>query len=236
MSPLKLFAVIFAVIIFEVSFGAGIILYEAGGLGVGVDTTGTPACVNKTTIKYIDLSNITPQNISVYGVGVHMDNETGELIEIQISMKPGSGRTFFDSTFTSYGTDLQDSIDIVKSYAEKYTEISLDDYDLSIKTTSQAHIIEGSSASATMTVGLIALMENKTVPENIVMTGTVDEYGRIWQIAEIDVKIKVADDMGIVKMLVPNTQCDEAEMAAAGKDVEIVCVKNIEEAAEEMIE
>lgn len=216
-------------ITFELFFEVGLFLYQpikSEIIPQNTEVLSKIIYVNKT----IGAGN--ESTINVYGVGIHEDNTSGELVEVVIGLRPGTGRILTDVTFHSYGEDLQDSLTIIKSYAEDYTNTKLDFVDLNFRVLSTAHTVQGSSASAAMEVGLIALIENRTLRSNTVMTGTLRQDGRIIAIDGLNKKIEIAQEFGIKKMLIPQSQCSDT---ITPKNMQIVCVSNIQQALNEML-
>jgi len=225
MKKRKLLAIIVALMLFESFFIIGLMNFEP-----------------KKAIEFVYLEpaktieicpfNETGKNTVVYGIGVHEDNVSGELIEITLEVKPGLGRTFFDTTLHAYGDSLQDSIPTVIYYVEKHTNQTMQNKDLYVGLNSLAHNVDGTSASAAMAVGLISLLENKFIDDSIAMTGTLSRTGRLIRVEGVNVKIDVAKEIGIDKILIPDSQCGDY---TGNSSIEIICVDSIDDAIPHML-
>jgi len=230
MKLIKFTAILISVLLFESFFIIGIKLTQP-----------------EEQIKYVYLQKQQPQviqkiikcpfnksgkEITTYGVGVHDDNKTGELIDIHLKVKQGEGRIYFDTSSHAFGNSIQNSIPLVIYNAEKQTNISLKNEDIFVSLDSISHDIDGTSASATMAVGLIALLENKKVNNSIVMTGSLTRTGKITQIEGLEIKIKVAEQKGMEEILIPKQQCKEIPENVS---INVECVNSIEEAMQKMI-
>jgi len=227
MKPKKLIAVLLIVIAFEVFLGIGFMLSTSMK-----KTITKQVFVEKPVVVFKTPNCSYERKVSVFGVGVHEDNKTGELILITLAIKPGKGRVFFETTYKAYGYDLQESIPFIRAVSERISNSSLEDYDLYISMSGQASIIEGTSGSSAIAVGLIALMLNKSVNESITLTGGIDEKGKMLPISGLNVKIKTAEELGMEKILIPSQQCDEVK---ANYSIEVECVDSVAEAAQEML-
>ncbi len=229
MKLVKFFAILVSVILFETFFIVGVRFTQP-----------------EQQIKYVYLQEQGPQvvqkiikcpfnesgrTVTVFGVGVHDDNKTGELIDIHLTLKPGEGRIYFDTTNHAFGSSIQDSIPLVIYNVEKETNTSLRNEDVFIRLDSISHDIDGSSASATMAIGLIALLENKNINKSIVLTGTLTKTGKILKIDGLDVKIKVAEQKGVEEILIPSSQCNEVPENVS---INVECVETLDEAFEKM--
>lgn len=231
MSIKKLAAILLVILLFEVFFEVGLFFYRPVTSIIIPEKTELlerVIYVNRTIIP----SNETERSLTIMGVGVHSNNVTGELVEVKINLRPGTGRILVDTTFHSYGTDLQDSLYMIKDYVEGHTNTNLGHVDLIVRVISIAHQIQGTSGSAAMAVGLIALVEERDIQENIVMTGSLLMDGRIGAIDGLDTKIEIAEEYGIRKMLIPKSQCS---LVPPFISIEIRCVKTIDEALNEML-
>ena len=231
MKLIKFLAILSAVILFESFFIIGIRLTqpEEQIKYVYLNQEQQPHQIIKVTQCPFNESG---KSITVFGVGVHDDNKTGELIDINMKIKPGEGKIYFDTSTHAFGSSIQDSIPLIIYNTEKKTNFSLNNEDLYIDLDSISHEIDGTSASATMAVGLIALLENKQVNNSIVMTGSLSKTGRITIIDGLDVKIKVAEQKGIEEILVPKQQCNEIPENVS---INVKCVSNLDEALNSMV-
>ncbi|MEM0372220.1 MAG: S16 family serine protease [archaeon] len=225
MKAKKLLAISIATLMFVVFFEVGYIAFRPPEPSVQYEY--------RYVTKAVYVTNRVPESMLVNGIGVHDDNKTGEIVEINVSIEPGEGRVFFDTTFHSYGADLQDSMSAIIKCAEKATGETLNSLDVKVNLRSEAHTVEGTSGGAALGAGLIALLENKTIRSDVAITGTLDEHCRIGSIAELGVKIKVAEQNGLSKIIVPKSQCIEANKTTS---IKVACAENIMQAIKEMTE
>jgi len=229
MKLIKFMAILVSVLLFESFFIIGVRLTQPEEQ---IKYVYLQKEIPKQTIQVIKCPfNKSEEEVTVFGVGVHDDNKTGELIDIHLKSKPGEGRIYFDTTTHLFGATIQESIPIILSIVEKQTNTSLSNEDLFINLNSLSREIDGSSASSAMAVGLIALLENKKINNSMVLTGTLSKTGRILTIDGLDVKIKVAEEKGMKKILIPEQQCNDSFKNIS---IQTKCVDSIEEAVKEM--
>lgn len=170
----------------------------------------------------------------VYGVGVFnnsLDGRIGELIRINITLRDGTGLDFVDVSQSNFEPDFQETIEDIRNYVERFDATSLLNKDILVTMETSVTNIGGQSASATMTVGLIALVEGKQLRQDVVMTGVLLYNGRVGEIGELDKKIQIAAEAGLAKILIPKSQCNVADTS---QNITVKCVEDVEEALNEM--
>jgi predicted S18 family serine protease len=70
----------------------------------------------------------------------------------------------------------------------------------------QVQAIDGPSAGAAATLALIAILENRSIKEGYVITGTINGDGSIGQVGGVFYKAQAAYELGATHMLVPPGQ------------------------------
>ncbi len=218
----RLVAILCVVLAFEIFFLVGIFVLQPP-TKIVTQTVEKLVYVNQTPL----VNSLSGISDSVYGIGIYEDNTTGELVEIKFTLTPGSGRNLVDATYHTYGMDIQDSLYTMRRFTEGYTGVSLNAYDIYLRVFATAHSVQGTSGSAAMTVGLIALVQNKTLRNDTAITGTLLSDGRVGPIDSLNTKIKIAKNYGLKQILVPNSECADAQMV---QGIKIVCVSTISEA------
>lgn len=150
-------------------------------------------------------------------VAVSSDGE-GVLAELTVDAMPGKGRVLVD-TETLVGFDFQYADRVAVKVASNIAGIALDDdsvgvknmdihFLVSSKTEEEVEIqtVDGPSAGATTTVLTYAALENKTVRDDVVMTGTIREDESIGVVGGVAAKAMAAEEAGKNLFLVPNGQ------------------------------
>ena len=103
-------------------------------------------------------------------------------------------------------TDLQHSTYVASEVAEEVADVEVINTDFIFNFEIDSHVVGGSSAGAAATVAVIAALENKTVRDNAVITGTIREDGSIGRVSDILPKARVVADEGYDKFLIPQSQ------------------------------
>src|SRR5512137_575872 len=90
-----------------------------------------PEYIN-TTIE-VPVGEIYEKNATVYGIAVFNETGSGELARITMLLRPGYGGTFVDVSEKTFGADLQESMPLIRSYAQAFTQTNLAYKDLVVK-------------------------------------------------------------------------------------------------------
>lgn len=130
---------------------------------------------------------------------------TGVLGTVTVHIEPGQGRTLLD-TNPFIQTDAQQSAKTARRIAADYTNVSLADRNVEYSFNISGDVLGGPSAGAAMTVATIAAIQGRTVPEDRVMTGTIEEDGTIGQVGGVLSKAYAAGEAGSNRFLVPEGQ------------------------------
>lgn len=165
-----------------------------------------PQIVNEEVIKYV------PLNISEGGHKVEMfvpaidSDGNGVDANLMTSVRPGTGLVLVavNNILAEYST--QYSGRIAAKAAGNYSSYDMDNFDVIYTIDVNATAIEGPSAGAAMAVSIIAALQNKTLPEDVMITGTISEDGTIGQVGAIAEKAKAAKDVGARIFVVPKGQ------------------------------
>lgn len=130
----------------------------------------------------------------------------GVLNRGDVEIRSGQGRVLID-TNPFVEPDTQQSLEIAKSVAEKYTRMSLRSMDAiySVSRT-DAKLVGGPSAGAAFTVATIAAIEGKKIRDDAAITGTISPDGTIGQIGGVVEKLTAAAENGKRLFLVPRGQ------------------------------
>ena len=108
-----------------------------------------------------------------------------------------------------FWTDTQQSIQTARDVALKITNVDMDNYDIAYSISSDASVVGGPSAGAAQTIATVAALENKTLNDDIVITGTIEPDGSIGEVGGVLEKANAAKDIGADIFLVPLGQSQE---------------------------
>lgn len=133
-------------------------------------------------------------------------DEEGVLTTLTVQVVPGSGRILTNIDKLLFWVDTQSSIRKATSVAENITGIDLADYDIIYGIQANASVIGGPSAGAAITLATIAALENRTINESVMITGSVNHDGTIGPVGGVVEKALISKEVGAQTFLVPLTQ------------------------------
>lgn len=143
------------------------------------------------------------------GVKAHLvgvgESGKGKVAPLWVRASPGEGRTLVNIKNLFFWIDTQYSIRLA-------SEISRDrhpeggEYDLMYSVGTNSSIVGGPSAGAALTVATLAAIQNKTLNEGVIMTGTIEKGGDIGEVGGILAKAKAAERKGFDVFLIPEGQ------------------------------
>jgi ATP-dependent Lon protease len=164
----------------------------------------------------------------IHGLGV--SGYIGSTIEIEASAfeakEKGKGTVRFNDTA---GSMAKDSVFNAASVIRKITDKDIRDYDIHVNVIGGGKI-DGPSAGAAITVCIISALTNKTLRQDIAITGEISLTGKIKPVGGIFEKIYGARRKGIKKVMVPKD--NEKEIPVGLEDIEVKAIDNIEELME----
>jgi len=160
----------------------------------------------KTITKYVYKSSNVSYSSAEINLPAVDQNGDGVVTPLVVEVKPGDGKILTNIEKLLFWVDTQQSIQIAKQVAENVTKLDVDKYDLIYTVKSEAVLVGGPSAGASLTVATIAALENKEVKSDIMMTGTINPDGTVGTVAGILEKAEAAKDIGAKVFLVPKGQ------------------------------
>jgi len=134
------------------------------------------------------------------------DQGNGVITKLKVQALSGEGRTLVNVDNLLFWVDTQFSIRTAKEVAENITQIDLSNVDLIYDIETNASVIEGESAGAALAIATLAAIQNKTVNQSVIITGTINPNGDIGPIGGVIAKAKAAKDVGAALFLVPEGQ------------------------------
>lgn len=178
-------------------------------------------------------SSVQGKSITVRTLAVEKEKSAGVILPVSILLKQGGGRLFVDVKDVLLGTDYQDSLKNAAAAATHETGVEMSEIDVFIHVSNPYNLVlevTGESAGAAVSMGLIALLSNMRIKNEVLITGAVDERGRIYPITDVYAKANAAKAANASIMLVPKGQRTYVE------GISIVDVSNVSEAMRYMLE
>lgn len=156
------------------------------------------------------LSQLHPASSFVVQMKVPaVDSEgNGVIALLHVEAKPGSGRVLVNIRDLLFWVDTQDSIRIARQIAAKLSGVDVSEVDLiyDIETPEGVRVVGGPSAGAAMAIATLAALRRETLAGEVMITGSVDEEGRIGKVGGTLEKAKAAKGAGAKLLLVPPGQ------------------------------
>lgn len=159
--------------------------------------------VNLTPFKSVERS--VPSGVKAHLVAVTREGK-GIISPVWINAKPGTGRILVDVENLLFWVDTQYSMRIAGKVAKEQLEIPPTKYDLTYFISTNASLVGGPSAGAPLTLATMAALQNKSLREEVIMTGSIQPDGTIGDVGGILEKAKAAEREGFKKFLVPEGQ------------------------------
>lgn len=162
-----------------------------------------PTVSDNQTIQSLQSIVLNSVTINVPAV----DNQgNGVVTKLRVQAIPGEGRILTNIDNLLFWVDTQFSIRVAEMVAENVTGADLSKVDLIYTVETDASVIEGGSAGAALTIATIAVLQNKTIPSDVMITGTINPDGAIGPIGSVLAKAKASKDVGAKLFLVPEGQ------------------------------
>lgn len=128
----------------------------------------------------------------------------GVLGKVIVSIVPGNGNLLLNvGPFVEPDTqsETMTALAVAETYARK--NIGQNDVIVSFSVPEEIGLVGGPSAGAATAVALVAALENRTVRDDVALTGTVDERGTIGPVGGILEKAQAAEQHNLRTLLVP---------------------------------
>lgn len=143
-------------------------------------------------------------SISLLAVNENQNGEVygGSLIELSLTIKPGSGQTYVNLN-TIEEVDTQISIINSQKIACELFEKNCQKYDFYYDFKGSALLLKGPSASSAIAILTAKTLNKEKIKNNIAITGSLNSGGIIGNVGGIDEKVAVAEEFGFKKILIP---------------------------------
>ena len=142
--------------------------------------------------------------LKIFAVTENGDGLSADLI---LDIEPGTGKVW--SALTSLiGTTTQNTERISVALARNYVS-NVDKYDYKFEISSNASLVEGPSAGAAMALLTISMLQNKTIPPTVGITGTITTEGMVGNVGGIFEKAKEAASIGTKLLMIPDGEASQ---------------------------
>ncbi len=149
-------------------------------------------------------------NITLLALVENSTSKSGSVAALALELRPGNERVFLE-TFPMTKVTTQASLRFAQQITCKYIDIDCSKYDFLFTLHAMPGIVGGPSAGGAAALLTAALLLNKTVPDDIAMTGTINSGGLIGPVGGLQQKIEAAGKNGIKTVLLPKGTKDFTE-------------------------
>lgn len=199
-------------------FSIALILFLIVGIFIGMEIGGKEAELENLEIienskqsqeKIIKPTfvekNITSSLTKLKLLAVNQEGK-GVTANLEVSARKGSGLTLVNIEKLFFWIDTQQSIRTARKVVEDYLDIPSDELDLTYKIDTNASIVGGPSAGAALTAATVSAVLNQSLNNETLITGNIQENGKIGKVGGIIEKVKAAKQSGYSRVLVPEGQ------------------------------
>ena len=163
-----------------------------------------------------------------------MGESAGGIVQLQVEVRPGNG-SVYTAVSPRIGYSAQESEDTAVRYAFSSTGTGQSGCDVlfTMKGDFGDNSVDGPSAGAAMALATRAALLNKAVRQDVAMTGTVSQGGRIGPIGGVIEKALAAQQAGAKYFVAPRLQVYEALLlssATRGQGFAVIEARNISDA------
>lgn len=155
------------------------------------------------TREYIKIEEKVFSSVDIHLAAVTED-DVGMLIPMRIEIHQGSGKILVNIDDPSFIIDTQDSMRIAVHEASRVTQYNTAGVDVLFSLDTGVTIVGGPSAGAAMAVATAASLINKNIRQDIIITGTIEDGGKIGPVGGIILKAQAAKAYGATIFLVPD--------------------------------
>lgn len=154
-------------------------------------------------------------------------NDQGVLTQLNVEARSGSGRIYIDYSQGAplLGSETQTSILTAVEVAKKITGKTLTNMNLYYSFSTDAQEVGGSSAGAASAVATAALLTGRSLKKGFIITGSIDDNGKIGTVGRIIEKAMAAKKAGYTTFLVPP---GEAQGQVTSQDCNKTTIGNAE--------
>lgn len=183
-----------------------------------------------TTRPALELAENETYGRSTTIVGISKDGGQAKLATLTVELMLGKGRLLI-SVPPYENEDTQMSARNAKLAAERETGYDLSQVDIILSIEADAEVVTGPSAGTAMAVVLVAAIESRWVRQDVVVSATIGEYGRLGPVGDIKKKIDAAKEAGFSLFVVSIGQTGVPGFPG----IEVERARNLHEAVDLML-
>ncbi len=153
----------------------------------------------------LSLSEENTSSIEMPILAVNGNRRFGDVANMRIQSTEGVGDVYI-RTSPYVDPTIQQSSNTAYEIAKRESVGNNGDSNMIITYDISTSFLAGESAGAAKTIGMLALLDQKDIDEDVVITGAIGPNGRIGHVNGIPEKIEAAAREGFSKILIPRGQ------------------------------
>ncbi|MDD5148129.1 MAG: hypothetical protein PHH08_01555 [Candidatus ainarchaeum sp.] len=153
---------------------------------------------------------------SIKVFAVTEDGQSAMAADLGLTIEAGNG-TVWSSVEPLIGTSTQTTQKIAVQVAKNYFP-KVSSYDYKFDINSSASLVDGPSAGAAMALLAISMLNDKKIPEEVGITGTITGEGGIGQVGGVFKKAQEAARIGIELFMIPAGEAKQIAQGPAGAE------------------
>ncbi len=181
------------------------------------------SCITIEYDKVSDLKNISfeikPPKSYQEEIDFHILS-TEKLLSVKL-LKTNTG-IYINIDENYYTREFQEGLKVAIDYCRRYTGR---EFGVIFEVEEHGYILHGKSSSAMISLACIAMIMNKSIRNDTILTGEITNEGYIMPVEGIDEKIKIAEKFGYKKILIPFEN-----IPSRNYSIKIIRVKHLNEA------
>lgn len=128
--------------------------------------------------------------------------------KLTLHVMPGTGKVWSSVSGPLVGTATQSTEKIAVKVSNNYFK-DVEKYDYFFSIDSDASVVDGPSAGSAMALLTVSALEDKKVPKNVGLTGTITNSGEVGPVGGVFEKAKEAAKNGIKLFLIPRGEAHQ---------------------------
>ena len=174
------------------------------------------------------LFSMCPSGVRQIEVPAVVGGDEGDSLAIQVRIEPGDSNIYTSiSPKTGISTQSSEENAIISSFLISNKSLDECTIHFDIINTLNSKFVDGPSAGAAMAVASSAVLQNKTLRTDVVITGTIDKKGNIGTVGGVSEKTIAASRSGKSYFLTPIPSIRDRIIVAALEDVNNIQILDI---------
>ncbi|MEK6958735.1 MAG: S16 family serine protease [archaeon] len=137
------------------------------------------------------------------------EDEVGMAADLFLTTMAGTGKVAFITSSSLVGKDTQTTGNIALDIAQEKTGVDISKKNFIFDIQANASEVDGPSAGAAMTLLMYSVLEERPLPKEVGITGTINSDGSVGVVGGVFAKAKVASEVGIKLLMIPRGEANQ---------------------------